>query len=127
MYSGQAVDTSFPGGPSGQHTMPSHSGEQKPSADTKATSNFLKIEPAERRAPRAAGRSQGRPCCVCSRLRLSSKKNEARLNMTESNTAARCFLAGMIGDLLGFSKTHSVTALVLQPCKVPSRHLNSYR
>lgn len=31
MYSGQAVDTILPGRPSGQHTIPSHSGEQKPS------------------------------------------------------------------------------------------------
>lgn len=30
------MDTSFPGAPSGQHTIPSHSGEQKPSEETKA-------------------------------------------------------------------------------------------
>lgn len=33
IYSGQGVDTIFPGGPSGQQTMPSQSGEQKPSAE----------------------------------------------------------------------------------------------
>lgn len=43
MYSGQAVDTSFPGGPSGQHTIPSHSGEQNPSAETMAMLTFKRI------------------------------------------------------------------------------------
>lgn len=40
MYSGQAVDTSFPGGPSGQQTIPSHSGEQKPSVETNTVLTF---------------------------------------------------------------------------------------
>lgn len=31
------MDTSLPGGPLGQQTMPSHSGEQKPSGETRAT------------------------------------------------------------------------------------------
>ena len=40
MYSGHAVETSSPGAPSGQQTIPSHSGEQKPSADTRAWLTF---------------------------------------------------------------------------------------
>lgn len=44
IYSGQAAETSPPGGPSGQQTMPSHSGEQKPSVGTKEYW-LLKLEP----------------------------------------------------------------------------------
>lgn len=39
------MDTSFPGGPSGQQTIPSHSGEQKPSVEGKTSELTFKLEP----------------------------------------------------------------------------------